>query len=108
MARCNIVGTKGDGIVQKSPEFHFFVTKNIRIGCSSGLIFREEVLKNPVPVLGRKTGGVQFDADGIGNGLGVGQICHGCAVLGAVILVPIFHEQAFNLIALVFQKPGGH
>ncbi|MNF88823.1 hypothetical protein D3C84_713260 [compost metagenome] len=61
-----------------------------------------------VPVLRREVGGMQLDADAVADGLGIGQVHLGGAVLGAVVLVPVLHEQAFHLVALLEEQEGGN
>ena len=47
---------------------------------------------------------MQLDTDPLAYGLGVGQVIHGGAVFGAVVFLPVLHEQAFDLIALFQQE----
>jgi hypothetical protein len=44
----------------------------------------------------------------IAHRLGVGEIGPGGAVLGAVVLVPVLHEQALDRVALLAQQQRGN
>ena len=63
------------------------------------MIFRQEMIKDVIPILSCKIRLMQWDIETIGHRLGVLQILFGGAVLAAVILFPVFHEEAFDLIA---------
>ena len=97
------VGAEAQGIVEEGFELDLAVTQDVRVRCAPGLVFGQEVLEHVVPVFCGEVDGVQLDADAIANGLGVGQVVHGGAVLGAVVFVPVLHEQAFDLVTLLHQ-----
>ena len=108
VAGCNQVGTEHQGVIKKGFELDLAVAQDVRIRRASGLVFGKEVLEHVVPVLGGEVGGVQFDADVVAHGLSVGQVIHGGAIFGAVVLVPVLHKQAFDLIPLLKQEQGGN
>jgi len=64
------------------------------------------VAEDLVPVFGGEVGGVQFDAELIGHLPGIGQVLFRRAVFGAVILLPVLHEQSDHLVALLLQQEG--
>ena len=101
------VGTENFGVFEKHLELDFPVAKDVRVGGATGPVLGEEVGEDVVPVVGGKIRGVESDAEPVAHGLGVGQIGHGGAVFGAVVLVPVFHEQAFDPVALLHQQQGG-
>lgn len=51
---------------------------------------------------------MQFDAELIAHGLRIGEIRSGSAVFLAIVFLPVLHEQALNLIALLLQQVGGN
>src|SRR5690606_7900101 len=102
------VGAEHQGIVEERLELDFAVAEDIRVGRTSGLVLGEEVLEDVVPVFGGEIGGVQLDADPVADGLRVGEIFLGGAVLGTVVFLPVLHEQAFYLIPLFEQQKGGN
>ncbi len=101
----NQVGTQAQGVVEERLELDLAVAKDVRVGRAASLVFFQEVFEHIVPVLGREIGGMQLDTQPVTHGLRIGQVFLGGAVFGAVVLVPVLHEQAFNLIAL-FQQQG--
>src|SRR5690554_6054984 len=98
------IGTQQLGILKKCLELDLAVAEDIRVGSAPGLVFFQKVLEYIVPVLGRKVGTVQRDAQFVTHGLSIGHIFLGCTVFGTVVLFPVFHEQAFNLISLLQQQ----
>ena len=98
------VGAQSQGVIEKGLELDLAVTEDIRIRRAPGLVFGQKVLEYVIPVLGGKVGGMQPDAQPVSDRLGVGQVVLGGAVFGAVILVPVLHEQAFDLIPLLQQQ----
>ncbi|MCY1510468.1 hypothetical protein D9M68_448460 [compost metagenome] len=102
------VRAERQGIVEEGLELDFAVAEDVRVRGAPGLVFGEEVLEHVVPVFRREVGGVQLDADAVADGLGIGQVHLGGAVLGAVVLVPVLHEQAFHLVALLEEQEGGN
>ncbi|CNT63089.1 Uncharacterised protein [Salmonella enterica subsp. enterica serovar Bovismorbificans] len=51
---------------------------------------------------------MQFNAKLVAHGLRVSQIgCRGTVFL-TIVLFPVLHEQAFYLITLLLQQPGGN
>ena len=104
MTRRNQVGAQHQRIIQEGLELDFPVAQDVRVGRAPRLVLLEKVLKNIVPVLGGEVCGVQLDAEAIGDGLGVGQVFPGSTVLGAIVLVPVLHEQSLDLIALLDQQ----
>ncbi len=108
MASGDEVGTEHQGVIEERLELDFPVAEDVRVRRAPGLVFGEEVLEHVVPVLGSKVGGVQLDADAVTHGLGIGQVFLGGAVLRAVVLFPVLHEQAFDLIALFEQQESGN
>lgn len=108
MAGGDQVGAQHQGIVQERLELDFPVAEDVGVRGTPGLVFGQEVLEHVVPVLGGEVGGVQVDAQPVAHGLGVRQVFPRGAVLGAVVLFPVLHEQAFDLVALLLQEQGGN
>ena len=94
------------GKLEESLELDFLVAQDIGIGGTPGLVFRQKMLEHVVPVFGGKVDGMQLDAELVAHRLSVPQIFGGRAELVGVVFFPVFHEQAFNLIALLLQQIG--
>ncbi len=108
MAGGNQVGAQAQGVVEERLELDFAVAEDVRIRRASGLVLGQEVLEHVIPVFGGEVGGVQLDADLVAHGLGVRQVVHGGAVLRSVVFLPVLHEQAFHLIALLHEQDSGN
>ena len=65
------------------------------------------MLKYAIPIFHGKVGGMQFNADFIGDRLCIGKVSHGGTIFGTVIFFPVFHKQAFNIKARLFEQNGG-
>ena len=66
------------------------------------------MLKNVVPVLGSKIGCVQAYSEGICHALSVSKVLFCRAVFGSVVLVPVLHEQTFDLVSLLLKQQSGN
>ncbi len=96
------------GEFQEGFEFDLFVAQDIRVWRAARFVLFEEEFKNVVPVFCGKVNGVQFDAELIAHGLRIGEIRSGSAVFLAIVFLPVLHEQALHLIALLLQQVGGN
>ena len=99
MACGNQVGAQLRGVVEKGAELDFPVAQNVGVGCTAGAVLRQKVVKNAIPIFCSEIGTMEADPQLIGYRLSVGQVLFGSAVFSAVILFPVFHEQAFNPVA---------
>ena len=95
------VSAQHEGVLQEGLELDFPVAEDVRGGRAPGAVLLHEVLEHIVPVLRRKIGAVQFDTQPVRDRLRIGVIFLRGAVLGAVVLFPVLHEQAFHVVALL-------
>ena len=72
------------------------------------MVFRQEMAEYVVPVFGRKVRRVQGYAKLVADLLCVFKVGDSCAVIGAIVFVPVFHEQPFNGEALLQQQIGSN
>lgn len=107
MAGGDQVRAEHQRVVEERLELDFAVAEDVRVRRTAGLVLGKEVLEHVIPVFRGEVRRVQLDADPVADGLGVGQVLAGGTVFGAVVLVPVLHEQAFDLIALLQQEQGG-
>jgi hypothetical protein len=80
---------------------HLFAKVQCSLDRTAGFILFEEMLEHIIPVLCSKVYGVQFNAELVAHGLRIGEIRRGGAVFLAIIFLPVLHEQARHLIALL-------
>ena len=104
---CNFIGTQNAGVVEECAKLNLFIAKDIGVGCPASLILLKKMLEDVIPILSRKVGGVQFNTQAISNCLRVSEVFLCSAVLCAVILFPILHEEAFHLKALLSEQECG-
>jgi hypothetical protein len=106
---CNIISAQVfRGKFKEGFKFDLFVAQNIRVWGSARFVLFKEKLEYVVPVFCSKVNGVQFDTEFIAYGLRIGEIGCGSAVFLAIVFLPVLHEQAFYLIALLLQQVGGN
>ncbi len=104
MPHRNIVSIQFHRIVQKSLEFDFFIAHDVRIGRSAVTIFIQKIREDTVPVLFFKVDRIIRDADLVSN-LGNVLIIFSHRTNAAVFfLVPVFHEDTDDVIALLFEQ----
>ena len=107
VASGNFFGTQAHGVVQEGLELDFGVAQNVGVGGSARLVFAQEFGKHPVFVLGGKVDVFDLNADYIRHRSGVYKVNIGGAVFAVVVILPIFHEDADDFIALCLQQIGG-
>ena len=100
----NGIGALLDGVVQKAFEFDFGIAQHIRIRCAACAVFFEEIGKYVVFVLCGEIDDVDVDADDVGNGNGIEGILFDAAIFVVVVIFPVLHEHAADLMALLFEQ----
>ena len=100
------VSSHGHGVIQESLELDFSVAQDIRIGRAPGRIFAQKIREDPILVLGGEVDGLDIDADDVGHAGCVEPILARRAVLGIVVVLPVLHEEAKDVIALLLEQPG--
>ena len=101
------VGAQHQRVLEEGLELDLPVAEDVGVGRAPRPVLLEEVLEHVVPVLGGEVGAVQLDAESVGHRLGIGQVFLRRAVLGAVVLFPVLHEQAFHGVALLLEEQRG-
>src|SRR5574340_499423 len=69
--------------------------------------FAQEVAEHALLVFHGETHRLDRDADGIGDGHRVQQVLARRAVFVAVVVLPVLHEQADDIIALLLEQQRG-
>ena len=105
------------GMVQKGLELDLGVAQNIGVGGAPAAVLAQKLGKHPVFVLDGKVDMFNLDANHIGHGGGIHKVNVGGAVSavlvtvrpgGAIVVFPVFHEDANHFMALLLEQPGGH
>ena len=100
----NGIGALLYGVVQKTFEFDFGITQYIRIRRAACAVFFEEIGKYVVFVLCGEIDDVDVDADDVGDGNGIEGILFDAAIFVVVVIFPVLHEHAADLMALLFEQ----
>ncbi|CFO27059.1 Uncharacterised protein [Bordetella pertussis] len=104
----DMLGAQRHGVVQEGLELDLGVAQHVGIGRAAGRVLAQELGEHPVLVFGGKIDVFELDADQVGDAGRVQQVLARRAVFGIVVVFPVLHEQADDLIALLLEQPGGH
>ena len=107
MAGGDLLGTQAHGMVQKGLEFDLGVAQDVGVGRAAGLVLTQELGKHAVLVVGREVDMLDLDADNIGHRRGIHKVDVGRAVLAAVVVFPVLHEDADHLMTGLLEQMGG-
>ena len=99
--------SQAHGVVQKSLELDLRIAQHVRIGRATGLVLAQELGKHAVLVVCGKVHMLDLDADHVGHGRRIDKVDIRRAVLAVVVIFPVLHEDADDLVALLFEKIGG-
>ena len=102
------LGAHLHGVVEEAAELDLGVAQHVRIGRAPGLVLAQEVGEHAVLVLGAEVHHLELDADHVAHRRHIDQILPARAVLGVVIVLPVLHEQAGHVIALLLEQQRGH
>jgi hypothetical protein len=103
----DLVGAQAHGVVQEGLELDLGVAQHVRVGRAAGLVLAQELGEDAVLVLGREVDVLDLDAQHVGHRSGVQEVLARRAVLAVVVVFPVLHEDADDLVALLLEQPGG-
>ena len=101
----NPLGAKHQGMIQKRAKLDLGVTQNIRVGGPTRLVFPQEFGKHPILVLRRKINGFKGYAGTIRSTRRIDQILTRRTIFTVIIILPVFHEEADDIPAGLFEYP---
>ena len=104
----DLLGAQAHRVVQEGLELDLGVAQHVGVGRAAGAVFAQEFGEHPVLVLGREVHVLQLDADDVGHRRGVQEVLARAAVLAVVVVFPVLHEDADDLVALLLEQPGRH
>ena len=99
-------GAEPSRIVEAHAELDLAIAQHIGIRCAAGAILLEKIAEDALAILAGEAHLVQADAELLADRARVLVILGGGAV-AVFVLVPVAHEQALHLVALLLQEPGG-
>jgi hypothetical protein len=94
-------------VVEKGPELDLRVAQHVGVGRAAGPVVAEKSVEHALLVLGGEIDDVDIHADGVGDGDGRDQVLPRRAVVVGVVVLPVLHEEAGNLVPLLLQQQGG-
>jgi hypothetical protein len=108
VARRDLLGAQAHGVVQEGLELDLGVAQDVRVGRAAGLVFAQELGEDAVFVVGGEVDVFDLDADHVGHRGGVDKINVGGAELAVVVIFPVLHEDADDLVALLLEQVRCH
>ena len=104
----NPVCAHAHGVIEKGPELDLRIAENVRIGRAAGRVFAKEVGKDAFLIFAREIDCLDVDADHVGDSRRINEVLARGAVLAVVIILPVFHEETDDFIALFLEEPGAY
>ena len=108
MAGGDLVRAQGPGFIKEGLELDLAVAQHVRVGRTTRSVFGQEVLKHAVPVFRREIARMEGNAQPSAHRHGVLAVGVGGAGAVAVVLFPVLHEQAFDVVVGLLQEQGGY
>src|SRR5690606_20558598 len=102
----DVLGAEFDGMIEEGPELDLGVAQHVRIGRAPGGVLAQEIGEDPLAVLGGEIDRLDVDLEPIGDAVRIDPVLPGRAVFVVVIVFPVLHEQADDLVALLLEQPG--
>ncbi len=94
-------------MIEERAELDLAVAEDVGVRRASRLVLAQEVRENALAILGGEVHRFELDPDDVGDGCGVDQVGARRAVLVGVVVLPVLHEQADDVEALLLEQPRG-
>ena len=110
MPRRHLVSTQRQSRLKKNIEFHFSITENIWIGCSSFFVFGEHVIYDSFLVKFAHVYHLKRNTQFLRHQKGIITILYPWAFVlqSHRSIIPVSHKKPDNLVPLLFQQVGGN
>ena len=99
------VGAERARVIEEGAELDLAVAEHVRVRRAARFVLAQEMREDPFAVLAREVHGLELDADHVGHRRRVDQVDARRAVFVGVVVLPVLHEQADDLEALLLQEP---
>ena len=96
-----------DGMIQKGLELDLGIAQNVGVGGAPSGVFAQKIGEHPVFIFGGKVDGLKINPHYVRCCGGIDQIFAGGAIFIIIVIFPIFHEKANDLVTRTFQQPCG-
>ncbi len=104
MACRQIIGAKLHRTLQEIAELNFPIAHDVRIWRASALVFIQKISEYLVKILPFKINGIVGDADLFTYAANVFRVLFRRAMTEFIGIIPVFHKNADNVIALLLQQ----
>ena len=94
-------------MVQKRSELDLAVAQHIGVRRAAGCVLAQEAGKDAIAILGREIHRLQLDAHDVRDRCCVDQILSRRAVFVGIVIFPVLHEDADDLVAGFLEQPRG-
>ena len=92
-------------MVEERAELDLAVAEDVRVRRAPGLVVAQEQREHALAVFGGEVDRLEIDADDVRDRGRVDQVLAGRAVFVGIVLLPVLHEEADDLVALLLQQP---
>jgi hypothetical protein len=92
-------------VVEERAELDLAVAQDIGIGRAARFVLAQEVPEHALPILAREVDRFQLDADHVGHRGCVDQVRPRRAVRFGIVVLPVLHEEADDVEALLLEQP---
>ena len=105
VTRSDEIGAHGHGVVKEGSKFNFGIAEDIGIRRPSCAVFAQKVGEDALAVFLGKVDSFNIDSDNICDGACIDEILARGAVFAVIVILPIFHEESDDVVALFLEKP---
>ena len=95
-------------MIEERAELDLAVAQHVGIGRASRRVVAQEMREHALAVFGGEVDRFELDADDIGHRGGVDEVFARRAVFVGVVVFPVLHEDADDVVALLLQQPRRH
>ncbi len=99
------VGAERARVLEERRELDLAVAQHVGIRRAPRLVLAQEMREHALAVLRREVDRLEVDADHVGDARRVDQILARRAVRLGVVVLPVLHEHADDVVALLLQQP---
>ena len=104
VTRRDPLGAEPPRVVEADAELDLAIAQHVGIRRAAGAILLQEVREHALAILAGEAHSVQRDAEPFADAARVLEVLGGGAV-AVFVLVPVAHEQALHVVALLLQQP---
>ncbi len=95
-------------VVEEGLELDLGVAQHVGVGRTAGAVLAQELGEDAILVFGREVHVLDVDVQHVGHAGGVQEVLARRAVLVIVVVFPVLHEDADDLVPLLLEQVGRH